>query len=38
MQKRLQAKLKRNLTREEWNYYVGRNVPYEEVKGKEASR
>ena len=32
MQKRLQGKLKRNLTREEWNYYVGRNVPYEEIK------
>jgi WD40 repeat protein len=36
MQQRLQDKLKRNLTREEWNYYVGRNVPYEEIKGKEA--
>ena len=32
MLRRLRAKLKRNMTREEWNYYVGRNVPYEEVK------
>lgn len=31
MQKRLEAKLKRNMTREEWNYYIGRNVPYEKV-------
>ena len=36
MQQRLQSKLKRNLTREEWNFYIGRNVPYEEIKGKEA--
>lgn len=34
MQQRLQSKLKRNLTREEWKYYVGRNVPYEEIKPK----
>ena len=34
MQQRLQSKLKRNLTREEWMYYVGRNVPYEEIKPK----
>lgn len=26
---RLKARLKRNLTREEWNYYIGPNVPYE---------
>jgi WD40 repeat protein len=32
MLRRLRAKLKRNMTREEWYYYVGRNVPYEEVK------
>lgn len=31
MQKRLQTKLKRNMTHEEWNYYIGRNVPYEKV-------
>ena len=36
MQQRLQSKLKRNLTREEWTFYIGRNVPYEEIKGKEA--
>ena len=34
MQERLQSKLKRNLSRDEWNYYVGRNVPYEEIKQK----
>ena len=34
MQQRLQGKLKRNLTHEEWNYYVGRNVPYEEIMQK----
>ena len=32
----LKSRVMRNLTREEWNYYVGRNIPYEEVKGKEA--
>jgi WD40 repeat protein len=32
MQERLKNKLKRNLTREEWNYYIGRNVPYENIK------
>ena len=25
----LKKKLKRNLTTEEWNYYIGKNVPYE---------
>ncbi len=32
----LKNKLHRNMTNEEWNYYVGRNVPYEEITGKEA--
>ncbi len=27
----LKNKLKRNFTREEWQYYIGKNVPYEEV-------
>lgn len=36
MQQQLKAKLKRNLTREEWNYYIGRNIPYETFVGKEA--
>ena len=31
MKERLKAKLKRNFTREEWQYYVGRNVPYEKI-------
>ena len=26
---KLQQKINRNLSQEEWNYYVGRNVPYE---------
>jgi len=29
MTMRLKNKLTRNLTREEWNYYIGNNVPYE---------
>lgn len=36
MQQQLKAKLKRDLTREEWNYYIGRNVPYETFIRKEA--
>ena len=36
MAARLKAKIKRNLTREEWNYYIGNNVPYETFIGKEA--
>lgn len=31
MIERLKNKLKRNLTREEWKYYVGNNVPYETI-------
>jgi hypothetical protein len=35
----LKKKLKRNLTAEEWNYYIGKNVPYEVfINGKEAKR
>ena len=29
---RLRKNVKRNLTREEWNYYVGKGIPYREVK------
>ena len=36
MAARLKAKIKRNLTREEWNYYIGKNIPYETFIGKEA--
>lgn len=32
MTERLKGKLKRNLTRDEWAYYVGKNVPYEVIK------
>ena len=35
----LKRKLKRNLTNEEWNYYIGKNVPYESfINGKEVKR
>lgn len=35
----LKKKLKRNLTTEEWNYYIGKNVPYESfINGKEVTR
>lgn len=36
MAQRVKANLKRNLTHEEWNYYIGRNIPYEQFIGKEA--
>lgn len=36
MANKLKAGLKRNLTRDEWNYYIGRNIPYETFVGKEA--
>jgi len=32
---RLKNRLKRNLTRDEWKYFIGSNVPYEEILGKE---
>lgn len=35
MIERLKNKLKRNFTQDEWNYYIGNNVPYENIKGKE---
>jgi hypothetical protein len=38
MVERIKSKLKRNLTREEWDYYLGRNVPYETFIGKEAAK
>lgn len=38
MAKRVKASLKRNLTQEEWNYYIGKNIPYEKFYGKEAQR
>ena len=36
MARNLKASLKRDLTREEWNYYIGKRIPYESFKGKEA--
>ncbi len=35
MTRLLKQHLKRNFTREEWDYYVGRNVPYEKIKSEE---
>ena len=32
MAERISRKLKRDFTREEWNYYIGSNVPYESFK------
>ena len=29
---RLRRNVKRNFTQEEWNYYVGKGIPYREVK------
>lgn len=35
MQERLKNRVKRNFTKDEWNYYIGRNVAYEDItKGK----
>ena len=39
MKEKLQKKIKRNFTTDEWNYFIGQNVPYEPfIKGKEAKR
>ena len=41
MVERIKRKLKRNFTKDEWNYYIGENIPYESFispKGKEAKR
>ena len=38
---RIKHNLKRNFTKDEWNYYIGENIPYESFispKGKEAKR
>ena len=35
---KLKSLLKRNLTKEEWNYYIGKNIPYEPFIGKEARK
>ncbi len=32
---RLRSRIHRNMTRDEWEYYVGRNIPYEEIMRKE---
>ena len=35
----MKKKMKRNLTMEEWNYFIGQNVPYEKfINGKEDGR
>lgn len=38
MVKRIKGNLKRNLTKEEWDYYIGQNIPYERFIGKETGR
>ena len=38
MRQMLKKKLTRNLTQEEWNYYIGRNIPYERFIGKEGKQ
>ena len=35
---KLKSKLKRNLTADEWDYYVGNNIPYEKLIVKEDRR
>jgi len=35
MVERLRKKITRNMTQEEWSYYIGKNVPYEEIKNVE---
>jgi hypothetical protein len=32
MVEKVKKKLKRNLTTEEWNYFIGKNIPYETFK------
>ena len=38
MRQMLKSKLTRNLTQEEWDYYIGRNIPYERFIGKEGKQ
>ncbi len=38
MIKRLKSKLKRNMTQAEWEYFVGKKVPYENLIRKEVKR
>jgi WD40 repeat protein len=33
----IKKKLKRDFTQEEWNYFVGKNIPYESFLGKEVA-
>ena len=35
MVEKIQKKLKRNMTTEEWNYYIGQNIPYESFIGEK---
>ena len=35
---KLKSLLKRNLTKEEWNFYIGQHIPYEPFIGKEAGK
>ena len=35
---KLKSQLKRNFTREEWNYFIGSRTPYETFIGKEVQQ
>ena len=35
MRQMLKNRLKRNMTHEEWNYYIGKNIPYETFIGRK---
>ena len=38
MRQMLKSHVTRNLTREEWNYYIGKNIPYETFIGRKEGR
>ena len=38
MRQMLKNRLKRNLTQEEWNYYIGKNIPYETFIGRKGEQ
>jgi len=41
MVERIRQKLKRDFTKDEWNYFIGEKIPYESfisTKGKEVKR
>ncbi len=38
MADKIHGNMKRNLTKQEWEYYIGKNIPYESFVGKEGKR